>query len=78
MRRILICTGVLGGGTALVFAAAAVTAILIPPGRIVPQGQSIMIDRVAPANIGMPVPVIGMDQAIGSGMVAPLTQEVAP
>ena len=35
MRRILICSGVLGGGTALVFGAAALTAVLIPPGRIV-------------------------------------------
>ena len=31
MRRILICSGVLGGGTALVFGAAALTAVVIPP-----------------------------------------------
>jgi hypothetical protein len=35
MRRILICTGVLGGGTALVFALAALTATLFPQGTLV-------------------------------------------
>lgn len=35
MRRILVCTGVLGGGTALVFALAALTATLFPHGTIV-------------------------------------------
>ena len=53
MRRILICTGVLGGGSALVFAAAALTAILIPPTRIVPQSQNIVLDTVGgPVNAG--------------------------
>jgi hypothetical protein len=65
MRRILICTGVLGGGSALVFAAAAVTSVLIPPGRIVPQGQSIMIDQVMPARLGGPVRALTTDQAVG-------------
>ena len=79
MRRILICTGVLGGGTALVFAAAAVTSVLIPPGRIVPQGQNIMFDRVMPASIGGPVPVFVAGQVVGDGgEVAPFTLEVAP
>ena len=32
MKRILVCTGVLGGGTALVFALAALTAIAFPQG----------------------------------------------
>jgi hypothetical protein len=36
MKRILICTGVLGGGTALVFAAAAIAATLAPAGQLVP------------------------------------------
>jgi hypothetical protein len=36
MKRILICTGVLGGGTALVFAAAALAATLAPAGALVP------------------------------------------
>lgn len=58
MRRILICTGVLGGGTALVFGAAAVTSLLIPPSRIVPQGQVFMTDQAMPANFGGPLRVV--------------------
>jgi hypothetical protein len=38
MRRILICTGVLGGGTALVFALAALTAVAFPQGTLVSTG----------------------------------------
>ena len=38
MRRILVCTGVLGGGTALVFALAAATAMLFPQGALVSGG----------------------------------------
>jgi hypothetical protein len=48
MRRILICTGVLGGGTALVFGAAAVAAALIPPSSIVPQNPNVMFGRAMP------------------------------
>jgi uncharacterized SAM-binding protein YcdF (DUF218 family) len=36
MRRILICTGILGGGAALTFAAAALAATLLPGGQVVP------------------------------------------
>ena len=57
MRRILICSGVLGGGTALVFGAAALTAVLIPPGRIVPQGQQMIFERGGAAKFGGPVVV---------------------
>lgn len=39
MRRVVICSGVLGGGTALVFALAALTAALFPHGTIVPGNQ---------------------------------------
>ena len=39
MRRVVICTGVLGGGAALVFALAAATATLFPHGTIVPTSQ---------------------------------------
>lgn len=35
MRRVLICSGILGGGTALVFALAALTATLFPQGTTV-------------------------------------------
>jgi hypothetical protein len=38
MQRILICSGVLGVGTALVFAAAALTATLFPNGTLVSSG----------------------------------------
>jgi len=55
MRRILICSGVLGGGTALVFAAAGMTAVLIPPTRVVPQSQNVMFDARMPVNAGVPV-----------------------
>ncbi len=38
MQRILICTGVLGGGTAIVFLLAAMTAALFPNGTMVNAG----------------------------------------
>lgn len=60
MRRILICSGVLGGGTALVFGAAALASVLIPPSRIVPQNQQMILQRGGgwaggPAQFGGPV-----------------------
>jgi hypothetical protein len=53
MRRILICSGVLGGGTALVFALAALTATLFPHGTLVQNqwggwGGPVMMDDVRP------------------------------
>ena len=36
MKRILICTGVLGGGTALTFGAAMLAATLMPGGAVIP------------------------------------------
>jgi hypothetical protein len=55
MRRILVCTGVLGGGTALVFALAATTAVLFPQGTLVPAGWNgnVMLGK------GMPMPQPG-------------------
>ena len=38
MQRILVCTGVLGGGTALVFSLAALMAIAFPQGTLVAAG----------------------------------------
>jgi hypothetical protein len=61
MRRILICTGVLGGGTALVFAAAALTAMLIPPTRVVPQNPNVIFDARMPAAGGQVLTVSGTD-----------------
>jgi hypothetical protein len=54
MRRILVCTGVLGGGTVLVFALAATTAMLFPQGTLVPAGWNggVMFGK------GMPVPQV--------------------
>jgi len=51
MRRILACTGVLGGGTAHVFALAAATAILFPQGTLVSSGWngSVMFTKAMPA-----------------------------
>lgn len=40
MRRIVILTGVLGGGTALTFAAAALAATAFPNGTVVTAGWS--------------------------------------
>lgn len=60
MRRIVICSGVLGGGTALVFALAAATATLFPHGTVVPTNQfgwgggMWMEERVRMAPIGIP------------------------
>jgi hypothetical protein len=45
MRRILVCSGVLGGGTALVFALAAATALLFPQGTLVPANSSMMFAK---------------------------------
>ena len=38
MTRALICTGVLGGGTAVVFALALAVSLLFPQGSLVPAG----------------------------------------
>ena len=38
MRKILVCTGVLGGGTAIVFALAAATSVLFPQGPLIGGG----------------------------------------
>ena len=58
MRRILICSGVLGVGTALVFAAAALTATLFPNGTLVSAGWNGggMWDRGWGVAVPMPMP----------------------
>ena len=72
MRRILVCTGVLGGGTALAFALAAATSMLFPQGTLVPagwngnarfeKGMPVMVEDVMPVvtveapAIAVPVP----------------------
>jgi hypothetical protein len=59
MRRILICTSILGGGTALTFTAAAVAATLLPGGTVVP-GNSVMWEREF-AKPGIAVPPAPFD-----------------
>ncbi|OGO54461.1 MAG: hypothetical protein A2V85_05200 [Chloroflexi bacterium RBG_16_72_14] len=56
MRRILICTGILGGGTALTFTAAALAATILPGGTVVP-GNSVMWERgFGKPGIAVPMP----------------------
>lgn len=57
MRRILICTGILGSGTALTFAAAAVAATLLPGGTVVPGNQVMWERDFAKPGIAVPMPV---------------------
>jgi hypothetical protein len=58
MRRILICTGILGGGTAITFAAAALVATMFPTGNLVYGQQNVVFDRgFNGGGIVMPAPV---------------------
>jgi len=58
MRRILICTGILGGGTALTFAAAAVAATLLPGGTVIPANPMVWERNFVKPGIELPaVPV---------------------
>jgi hypothetical protein len=69
MKRILICTGILGGGTALTFAAAALTATMFPSGPLVPASpwqQSVFAGKggmIAPMPVPAPV-VIGVPDKV--------------
>jgi hypothetical protein len=56
MRRILICSGVLGVGTALVFAAAGLTATLFPNGTLVSSGWNGGIMRGWDVAVPAPAP----------------------
>ena len=56
MRRILICTGILGGGTALTFAAAALAAAILPGGTVVQANPVLMERNFAKPGIDMPMP----------------------
>jgi hypothetical protein len=73
MRRVLICTGVLGGGSALTFAIAALAASLAPPGPLVygQYGQPWAMDMVRGGMVKavpMPAPV-WIDSTAGPGVV---------
>ncbi len=56
MRRILICTGILGGGTALTFAVAALAAAILPGGTVVQSNPVFMERDLAKPGIDFPVP----------------------
>jgi hypothetical protein len=56
MRRILICTGILGGGTALTFAVAALAAAILPGGTVVQANPVVMERNFAKPGIDIPMP----------------------
>jgi hypothetical protein len=63
MTRALICTGVLGGGTAVVFALAATVSMLFPNGTMVSGGYwggkgGMFIEQA------IPVPMPALDQVV--------------
>ncbi len=43
MKRVLVCTGVLGGGTALVFAAASIASAMFPDGGSIAASNQFMM-----------------------------------
>jgi hypothetical protein len=65
MRQVLVCTGILGGGTALVFALAAATAMLFPQGTMVSSGWNggMMFGK------GMPMPAFAEEDVLRDGDV---------
>jgi hypothetical protein len=75
MKRILVCTGVLGGGTALVFALAALTAMAFPQGTRVAAGWNganggPWVKDAWGGGVAIPVPAPAVDVApfvIGRG-----------
>ena len=56
MQRLVICSGILGGGSAIVFALAAATAILVPATHYLPVNQNAVMframDVTAPGFVG--------------------------
>ena len=75
MKRILVCTGVLGGGTALVFALAALTAIAFPQGTRVAAGWNganggPWVKDAWGGGVAVPVPAPAVDVAPSSSSVA--------
>lgn len=80
MQRVLIVSGVLGLGSALVFAAAALTAVLFPNGTLVAGGWNgaSFEDKgmwVGGAPVPMPRPVV-IDE--GKDLEAPAVELVVP
>ena len=72
MRRILICTGVLGGGTALTFAASALAATLLPGGTVIPSSMVTMGWAKGGVTMPAPAPMVAVPPSIdisGGGSV---------
>lgn len=71
MQRILICSGVLGFGTALVFGLATLTAIAFPNGTVVSTGMNgVRLDRgwaVGGDAVSIPAPQMLRAPGGGSG-----------
>lgn len=84
MRRILVCTGVLGGGTAIVFALAALTATLFPTGTSVSStwnGFARQMDWVTPEVRPAAVfggPILPASGGVTISVASDGTQEALP
>jgi hypothetical protein len=78
MKRILICTGVLGGGTALVFALAALTAIAFPHGTRVTAGWNggPWVKDAWGGGVTVPVPVPAPAVDVAPQVIVPDTRDV--
>jgi hypothetical protein len=76
MKRILVCTGVLGGGTALVFALAALTAIAFPQGTRVAAGWNggPWVKDAWGGGVAVPAPAPAVD--VAPQMIVPDTRDV--
>lgn len=72
MRQVVIVGGVLGGGSALVFAVAALVATLFPTGSLVPSSWNGGFGRAMPAIGGAKVWIDGTD---GGVLVNPIPIE---
>lgn len=73
MRRVLICTGVLGGGTAITFAAAALVATMFPTGNLVYGQQNMVFERGFERGgaMVMPVPAVDPNVIVDDSVIAP-------
>ena len=79
MRRILILSGVLGGGTALTFVAAAITATMFPSGPLVYQQPEMFWAKPMPMPVERAVPGgFGVDLPANGGVVVGDGPEFAP
>ena len=80
MRRILILSGVLGGGTALTFVAAAIAAAMFPSGPLVYQQPEMFWAKPMPMPVEMVAPDVfrGVDLPANGGVVVGDGPEFAP